>query len=70
MKIIIPMTGKSSRFKQVGIDTPKQFLKIQDEFILKHIINMFPGEEDVNFIVSNQDSEDAEFQDYMKNFEK
>lgn len=70
MKIIIPMTGKSSRFKQVGIETPKQFLKIQDEFILKHIINMFPGEEDVNFIVSNQDSEDAEFQDYMKNFEK
>ena len=68
MKIIIPMTGKSSRFKQFGIKTPKQFLKIQDEFILKHIINMFPGEEDINFIVSKEDSKNSEFQDYIKHF--
>ena len=42
MKIIIPMTGKSSRFKLAGIDTPKQFLKIENNYILQHIINMFP----------------------------
>ena len=55
MKIIIPMTGKSSRFKNAGIEIPKQFLKVENNFVLDHIINMFPGEKDINLIVSNSD---------------
>jgi len=49
------MTGKSSRFKLAGIDTPKQFLKIENNYILQHIINMFPGENDINLIVNSLD---------------
>ena len=55
------MTGKSSRFKEVGIATPKQFLKIENNYILKHIINMFPGESDINLIVNSLDLQNKEF---------
>lgn len=68
MKIIIPMTGKSSRFKQAGIDTPKQFLKIENNYILQHIINMFPGENDINLIVNSLDLQNKEFRNYMMEF--
>ena len=68
MKIIIPMTGKSSRFKLAGIDTPKQFLKIENNYILQHIINMFPGENDINLIVNSLDLQNKEFRNYMMEF--
>ena len=48
MKIIIPMTGKSKRFKEVGINTPKQFLSIGNKTIIEHTLDMFPGEKDIN----------------------
>ena len=62
------MTGKSSRFKQAGIDTPKQFLKIENNYILQHIINMFPGENDINLIVNSLDLQNKEFRNYMMEF--
>lgn len=70
MKIIIPMTGKSSRFKEAGIATPKQFLKIENDYILKHIINMFPGENDINLIVNSLDLQNKEFCNYLNDFKK
>ena len=69
MKIIIPMTGKSTRFKKSGIQTPKQFLKIQNKYILEHIIDMFPGEKDINLLVSNEDKENLEFSNYLSHFD-
>ena len=69
MKIIIPMTGKSTRFKKSGIPTPKQFLKIQNKYILEHIIDMFPGEKDINLLVSNEDKENLEFSNYLSHFD-
>jgi len=62
------MTGKSSRFKQAGIDTPKQFLKIENNYILQHIINMFPGENDINLIVNSLDLQNKEFLNYIMEF--
>ena len=70
MKIIIPMTGKSSRFKKAGIKTPKQFLKIENNYILKHIIDMFPGEKDINLIVNSLDLQNNDFKKYMMDFTK
>lgn len=68
MKIIIPMTGKSSRFKNAGVEIPKQFLKIENNFVLDHIVNMFPGEKDINLIVSKSDFQDKTYQQYLSNF--
>ena len=64
MKIIIPMTGMSKRFKKEGIDTPKQFLKINKKMIIDHILDMFPNEEDINFIVNENELKDKKLADY------
>ena len=47
MKVIIPMTGKSKRFKNAGIDLPKQFLEVENKMIAQHILDMFPEEKDI-----------------------
>ena len=70
MKIIIPMTGKSKRFKDKGISTPKQFLEIEDQMILEHIIKMFPNEKDINLIISNEDSQNKEYMSKLNKFKK
>ena len=66
MKIIIPMTGKSKRFKKSGIYIPKQFLTVGKKMIIEHIIEMFPGEKDINFIVSKEDLRNRDLQKFFK----
>ena len=44
MQIIIPMAGESIRFKKAGFKTPKFLLKINNKFVIEHIIDLFPGE--------------------------
>lgn len=70
MKIIIPMTGKSKRFKEVGIDTPKQFLEVSGKKIIDHVIDMFPGEKDINLIVSKEDIKNRNLKDYFESISK
>jgi len=66
MKIIIPMTGMSKRFKEVGIETPKQFLTVCNKMILEHILDMFPDESDINFIISKNDYENKKLQKFVE----
>lgn len=70
MKIIIPMTGKSKRFREKGYSLPKQFLKIKDKLIIEHILDMYPGESDINFVVAKDDFENSELQKYFSKLEK
>ena len=65
MKIIIPMTGRSMRFKLHGIETPKQFLEIENREVYKHIVDMFPGEDDINFIVNKEDYKNKALEKYF-----
>tara|TARA_B100000965_G_scaffold166375_1_gene138684 strand:- start:23006 stop:24505 length:1500 start_codon:yes stop_codon:yes gene_type:complete len=66
MKIIIPMTGKSKRFKEDGVALPKQFLPIGNKTMIEHTIDMFPNESDINFIVSKDDYKNKELEKYFK----
>ena len=66
MKIIIPMTGKSKRFKEAGISLPKQFLPINNKTMIEHTLDMFPNEKDINFIVSKEDFENEDLKNYFK----
>ena len=59
------MTGKSKRFKEAGINTPKQFLPISNKTIIEHTLDMFPGEKDINFIISNEDLANDELDQYF-----
>ena len=65
MKIIIPMTGKSMRFKNAGILIPKQFLTVNKKMIIEHVLDLFPNESDINFIVNEEEFKNKSLQKYF-----
>jgi NDP-sugar pyrophosphorylase family protein len=54
MQIIIPMSGFGERFRRAGYKTPKPLIEIDGKPVIAHVIEMFPGEQDLIFIC-NQD---------------
>lgn len=53
MKIVIPMSGRGSRFLQADYTDPKPLINIDGKPMIEHVVNMFPGENDFLFICSN-----------------
>jgi len=49
-QLIVPMTGISSRFTAAGYDRPKTLISIDGQTMIDHVIDMFPGWDDVVFI--------------------
>lgn len=49
-QLIIPMTGISSRFTAAGYDRPKFLLETDGQTVLEHVLDMYPGWDDVVFI--------------------
>lgn len=49
-QLIIPMTGVSSRFTAAGYDRPKFLLEVDGQTVIDHVIDMFPGWDDVIFV--------------------
>jgi len=60
MQLIIPMSGVGKRFKDKGYKLPKPFIEISGKPILQHVVEMFPGIEEVLFIVNREHFEDKE----------
>jgi len=48
--LVVPMTGVSSRFTAAGYDVPKFMLEVDGQTVVDHVIDMFPGWDDVLFI--------------------
>ena len=61
--LVIPIAGKSRRFKEAGFKIHKAFLRINSKFILQEIIDRFPKEIFTPLIVctKNQYSEYISF---------
>jgi len=47
---VIPMTGISSRFTAAGYDRPKALVEVDGQTVIDHVIDMFPGWDDVVFV--------------------
>ena len=54
MQIIILMAGESIRFKKAGFKIPKFLLKINNKFVIEHIVDLFPGEKNFLFICNKK----------------
>ena len=52
MQLIIPMSGQGQRFKNAGYTLPKPFIQISGKPMVQHVIDMYPGVEDILFIVN------------------
>ncbi|MBI5787926.1 MAG: NTP transferase domain-containing protein [Candidatus Schekmanbacteria bacterium] len=63
MKIIIPMAGHSRRFKQAGYATPKPFILIDGEPMIKRVCQMFSPSDEFIFVCNK---EHLTNQDYLK----
>lgn len=49
-QLVIPMTGISSRFTAAGYDRPKALIELDGQTVIDHVIDMFPGWDDVLFL--------------------
>jgi choline kinase len=49
MKVVIPMSGMSSRFVAAGYDIPKYLIEVDGKKVIEHIVNLYP--EDSKFVL-------------------
>jgi len=54
MKIIIPMSGMSSRFSAAGYDIPKYLIDIDGKKVIEHIVNLYPKDSEFVFIINDK----------------
>jgi NDP-sugar pyrophosphorylase family protein len=59
MQLIIPMSGVGKRFQDNGYKLPKPFIQISGKPMIQHVVEMFPGIENVLFIVNREHFEDS-----------
>lgn len=52
IQLIIPMSGIGKRFIDAGYEQPKPLIEVDGSPIIKHVVDMFPGVENVTFIVN------------------
>ena len=60
MQLIIPMSGVGQRFKEKGYKLPKPLIPISGRPMVQHVVEMFPGVEDILFIVNKEHFADLE----------
>jgi len=54
MQLIIPMSGIGKRFIDAGYKLPKPLIRINGKPIIRYIVEMYPEDLDVLFIVNNE----------------
>jgi len=54
MQIVIPMSGFGERFRKAGYSVPKPLIEVDNKTIIQHVVEMFPGENDITFICNKE----------------
>jgi NDP-sugar pyrophosphorylase family protein len=58
MKVVIPMSGMSSRFAAAGYDIPKYLIEVDGKKVIEHIVNLYPEDSDFVFIINEKHKEE------------
>ena len=66
IQLIIPMSGIGKRFMDAGYDNIKPLILVDNIPILQHVVNLFPGIDDVIFICNNQHLIDRKIEETLK----
>jgi len=61
VQIIIPMSGFGERFRRAGYDVPKPLIELEGRPMIAHVLEMFPGEEDVIFVCNREHVSDPAY---------
>ncbi len=51
-QIVIPMSGMGDRFLKKGYSSPKFFIEVEGKKVIEHVLDMYPGFENILFIVN------------------
>ena len=69
MKVIISMSGMSSRFTNAGYTVPKFMIEVDGKTVLQHIVELYPQDSDFVFIINDDHAKDMELCNYLDNLE-
>ena len=67
MKVIISMSGLSSRFSSAGYTIPKFMIDIDGKKVIEHIIDLYPKDSDFLFIINDKHAEDTDIINLLEN---
>ena len=70
MNIIIPLAGKSQRFKKSGFKKDKFLLKIGEQSIIEKVISMFDANKDNFFFIISNKQNKKEIENHLNNLVK
>ena len=59
MKVVIPMSGQSSRFTSAGYSTPKHLIEIDGKKVIEHIVELYPKGSEFVFIINDKHKEET-----------
>jgi len=61
VQLVIPMGGDSGIFNDAGYEGPKWLIDVDGKPMIQHVLDQFPGVDDILFICREQDLEHQEF---------
>lgn len=67
MKVVIPMSGMSSRFAATGYDIPKYLIEVDGRKVINHIVNLYPEDSDFVFIINDKHKEETDIIKVLEN---
>ena len=65
MKVIIPMSGMSSRFAAAGYDIPKYLIEVDGRKVIEHIVDLYPEDSDFVFIINDKHEKETNIKDIL-----
>ena len=69
MKVIISMSGMSSRFTAAGYTVPKFMIEVDGKTVIEHIVDLYPIDSDFIFIINDEHAKDEELCEFLDNLD-
>jgi len=66
MQVIIPMSGVGKRFLDFGYEDPKPLIQVDGHPMIKHVIGLFPTEENFMFICNEKHLKETRMNSILK----
>lgn len=66
VKIVIPMSGAGQRYEDGGYEEIKPLIPVDGKPMIEHVVDLFPGEEDILFICSQQHLDECDLADELR----
>ena len=64
VQVVIAMSGFGKRFQREGYTLPKPLINVRGKPMVSHVVDMFPGVEDIIFICNQNHLDEKSF--YMR----